>query len=177
MVSVYLPTTCETVVHSGQHYPQVWPHLPSLQGLVLHLLSTQVSSNTWIFPRKHKVVIIMTWVQHNNTTMNTVRAETIWYWVPPLVWPMEYFQDVQCDICRAHEHMRFWIEDIFSQCMYILVMFRNDDCSYCFLTKPLDFISHEDSVRFPTLEIRGRLLGTFCATRARVTTHELEQWA
>jgi len=71
MVKVYLPTTSETVVHSCQHYPQVWPHLPSLQGLVLNLLSTQVSSNTWIFPRKHKVVIIMTWVQHNNTTMNT----------------------------------------------------------------------------------------------------------
>ena len=31
------PSTSETVVHvvySVQHYPQAWPHLPSLQGLV-----------------------------------------------------------------------------------------------------------------------------------------------
>jgi len=45
MAKVYLPTTSETVAHSVQHYPQVWPYLPSLQGLVLHLLSTQASSN------------------------------------------------------------------------------------------------------------------------------------
>jgi len=39
--------------------------------------------------------------------------------------------------------------------VYIMVMLWNDDHSYCFLTKPLDFISHEDSVGFPTLEIGG----------------------
>ena len=92
------PTTSETVVHSGQHYPQVWPHLPSLQGIVLHFLSTQVSSNTRIFPRMHKAVIIMTWVHHNNTIMNTDR-------VPPLVCPLEYFQDVQVIIA---ENMSTW---------------------------------------------------------------------
>jgi len=100
--------------------------------------STQASSNTWIFPRKHKVVIIMTWVQHNNTTMNTVRAETIWYWVPPLVWPMEYFPG---DNYWAHEDIstRFWIEDLFKQCMYTFVTLRNDDRSYWFLAKLLEF--------------------------------------
>ena len=142
------------------------PGPTSHQGIVFHLLSTQASSNIWIFLRMHKVVIIMTWVQHNNTTMNT-STSCLAHW--------NIFQVI------ITEHMRTLVRGS------KLKIYWNSVCTHLtclgmmiiptgFWPSRSSFSSHEDSVRFPTLEIRGRLLGTFRATRARVTTHELEQW-